>query len=92
MIVSFQRSGTHFLINTLATNFKEIQRGWVDVVHTPKNKWVSNVCAANLRNKIYEQVIGTYAGHDLRRCLKTHFQAYVFDAFIQELIAKYDIF
>lgn len=90
-VASFQRSGTHFLINTLASNFENIEDGWVDVVHSPKNCWVSGLNRRNLREKIREQLLERYFPHPTRKCLKTHYQAYFFERHMAEILEKYNI-
>jgi len=92
LVASFQRSGTHFLINTLASNFAGIEDGWVDVVHGKENKWVKDVEPGNLREKIREQLIDVYPGVDMRKCVKTHFQAYFFEQFWDEVCEHYEVF
>jgi len=92
MVASFQRSGTHFLINTLASNFAGLEDGWVDVVHAEDNKWVKDLKPDNLREKIREQLIELYPESDMRQCVKTHYQAYFFQQFWDELCERYDLF
>ena len=91
LVVSFQRSGTHFLINTLASNFAGIEDGWVDVVHAEDNKWVKDLKPENLHDKIREQVIDLYPESEMQQCLKTHYQAYFFERFWSELREHYHI-
>ncbi len=91
LVASFQRSGTHFLINTLASNFAGIADGWIDVVHAEDNKWVKGLTADNLCEKIREQLIDIYPEHELQQCVKTHFQAYFFERFWDELCERYHI-
>jgi Sulfotransferase domain len=92
IVVSFQRSGTHFLINSLATNFAEIEDGWIDVVHGRENKWVKGVTPQNLKDKIREQILESYYADKSRKCLKTHYQAYFLERYLDQIVEKYDIF
>lgn len=92
IVVSFQRSGTHFLINTLSTNFVGIDDGWVDIIHEKENRWVKEVSPHNFKDKIYEQLLKVYYPSPFKKCLKTHYQVYFFEHYLEEIIGKYDIF
>jgi hypothetical protein len=92
IVVSFQRSGTHFLINNLSTNFIGIEDGWVDIIHGNKNHWVEDVNGRNLKEKIREQLLIAYYPSSVTKCLKTHYQAYFFERYLSEYLEKYDIF
>ncbi len=92
LVVSFQRSGTHFLINTISDNIEGVDRGWVDVINTTGNKWVNSVTPDNLPSKIREQLIEKYYPHEMSRCVKTHYQGSVFEKNIDEILKYYDIF
>ena len=91
IVASFQRSGTHFLINNMSTNFVDIEDGWVDVVHSPKNRWLSDVNGRNLKDKIREQLVDIYYPSPTRKCVKTHYQMYFFERHIETILEKYDI-
>jgi len=91
LVTSFQRSGTHFLMNTMATNFIDIEDGWVDVVHAKDNRWVKDVNRFNLKEKIREHMIEKYYFHPMRKCMKTHFQMYFFERHLGSILEKYDI-
>lgn len=91
LVASFQRSGTHFLINTLASNFAGIEDGWVDVVHAEDNKWVKGLKPGNLCEKIREQLIEVYPDSEIRQCVKTHFQAYFFERIMDQLRERYEL-
>jgi len=92
IVASFQRSGTHFLINNLSTNFIGIQDGWVDIIHEKENQWVKEVNPNNLKEKILEQLLTCYYPHPTNKCLKTHYQSFVFERYIDRILEKYDIF
>jgi len=92
LIASFQRSGTHFLINTLSDNLVDIDEGWIDVINTTKNKWVNKVTPKNLPTKIREQLIDQYYPNRINKCVKTHYQGSVLAKHIDELLQYYDIF
>lgn len=91
IVASFQRSGTHFLINNLATNFARVGNGWVDIVRGRPNRWVSDVNRRNLQEKIREQLVDSYASSRIRRCVKTHYQCYYLEKHLDEILEKYDI-
>jgi hypothetical protein len=91
LIASFQRSGTHFLINNMSTNFADIEDGWVDVVNSEKNRWVNDVNGSNLHDKIREQLVDVYFQVPVRKCLKTHYQMYFFERNLGAIQEKYDI-
>lgn len=90
IVASFQRSGTHFLINNLSTNFVNLEDGWVDIVHGKVNRWVKDVNKINFREKIWEQLCVYYQA-PARKCLKTHFQMYFFERHLDAILEKYDI-
>jgi hypothetical protein len=90
IVASFQRSGTHFLINNMSTNFSGIEDGWVDIVHGRKNRWVEGLNRRNLKQKIWEQLC-LYHQTDVRKCMKTHYQMYFFERRLEAILEKYDI-
>jgi Sulfotransferase domain len=92
IVASFPRSGTHFLINNMSTNFAGIDDGWVDVVHGNKNnRWVQDITRKNLRKKIREQLMDVYYQDPLSSCIKTHYQMYFFERHMDEILENYDI-
>jgi hypothetical protein len=46
----------------------------------------------NLKEKIYEHFFKVYYPNHSKKCLKTHYQAYFFEPFLEEIVEKYDIF
>ncbi len=90
IIASFQRSGTHFLINNMSTNFMDIEDGWVDVLHGKNNRWVEDVNRRNFRDKIWEQLC-IYHQAPMRKCMKTHLQMYFLERRLDAILEKYDI-
>ena len=90
IIASFQRSGTHFLINNMSTNFMDIEDGWIDVLHGKNNRWVAGVNRINFRDKIWEQLCA-YHQSPMRKCMKTHFQMYFFERMLDSILEKYDV-
>jgi hypothetical protein len=90
IVASFQRSGTHFLINSLATNCLEVEDGWVDLIHSRANRWVCDVHQGNLTDKIYEQLC-VYRRNPMRRCIKTHYQMYFIEPCLDAILENYDI-
>jgi hypothetical protein len=91
LVASFQRSGTHFLINSLASNLEGVEDGWVDVVNSPRCKWVGDVRRNNLIEKIREHLVDKYYPSEQNKCLKTHFQAYFFERYWEEIISRYSV-
>jgi hypothetical protein len=91
IVASFQRSGTHFLINNMSTNFVDVEDGWVDVVHGKNNRWVTEVNGRNLIQKIREQLLDVYYPNSARKCVKTHYQMYFFERDLDAILEKYDI-
>jgi hypothetical protein len=92
LVVSFQRSGTHFLINNFSMNFEGIDNGWVDLIHGRKNCWVKGVNKNNLKEKICEQLLTAYYPSQVNKCVKTHYQAYFLERNMQNILSKYDLF
>lgn len=90
IVASFQRSGTHFLINNLATNFQGIQDGWVDLLNKAIQRSLDKTQPMDLRKRIWEQLCA-YHLSPLRRCLKTHFQMYFFETRLAAIFEKYDV-
>lgn len=91
LVGSFPRSGTHFLINSLGTNFESVDDGWIDVVQGKNNKMVREVTKKNLIPKIREQLVDVYFPAKPRKCVKTHYQMYFFERYLDEIKEKYDI-
>jgi hypothetical protein len=91
LVASFQRSGTHFLINALASNFEGIQDGWIDVVHSKKSKWVNDISKGNIVEKIREQLVDSYYPDYVNKCVKTHYQMYFFERYIDVILQLYDV-
>jgi hypothetical protein len=91
IVASFQRSGTHFLINNMSTNFEDIEDGWVDIVHGRSNRVVRGVEPSNLKDKIREHLLEVYHPSPVRKCMKTHFQMYFLERHLDSILEKYDI-
>jgi hypothetical protein len=91
IVGSFQRSGTHFLINNMSSNFEDIAEGWVDIVRKERDEWVKNVNALNHQDKIRQQLLEQYYPSADRRCLKTHYQIYFLEQSLREILKRYDI-
>lgn len=92
LVASFPRSGTHFLINSISSNFDSVDDGWIDVVHSKRNRWVNDVTRHNVREKISEQLLLNYPSSSVRKCVKTHYQMYFFERFLEQLLEHYDVF
>jgi len=90
IVASFQRSGTHFLINNLATNFLGIENGWVDILNKAIQRSLGESERVDFKEKIWEQ-LRAYHRSPMRRCLKTHFQMYFFEPRLDAILEKYDV-
>lgn len=90
IIASFQRSGTHFLINNLASNFVGIEEGCVDVLNNDLKNSLSEADRLDFRERIWQQLQAHHQS-PLRRCVKTHFQMYFFERRLEEMLEKYDV-
>lgn len=90
IIASFQRSGTHFLINNMATNFLGIENGWVDIFDSNVKRSVGESSPVDINEKIWEQ-LRAYSPTPMRRCVKTHFQMYFFEPRLEAILEKYDV-
>jgi hypothetical protein len=90
IIASFQRSGTHFLINHLATNFQGIEDGWVDIFNNEMRRAAEGAERTDFRVKIGEQ-LRDYHPTPGQRCVKTHFQAYFLEPHWEAIREKYDV-
>jgi hypothetical protein len=90
IIASFQRSGTHFLINNLATNFTEVEDGWVDLLNRELRNSLSAADRLDFRKTIWDQ-LHAYHQTPMRRCVKTHFQIYFLERWLDAILEKYDV-
>lgn len=90
IIASFQRSGTHFLINNLATNFMGVEDGWVDILNDELKRSLGEGDRMDFREKIWEQ-LRDYHPVPMRRCMKTHFQMYFLEPRWDAILEKYDV-
>ena len=90
IIASFQRSGTHFLINNLATNFTEVEDGWVDLLNRELRQSLCEADRLDFRNQLSDQ-LRAYHQTPMRRCVKTHFQMYFLERRLDDILEKYDV-
>jgi hypothetical protein len=91
IIASFQRSGTHFLLNNLATNFIGVEDGWGDILNNDLKRSLGDAERLDFRDKIWEQ-LRAYHQTPMRRPLKTHFQMYFFERWLGAIMEEYDVF
>ena len=90
LVVSHERSGTHFLINTIAYNFpwysnKEITFDSKDIINPDEDTVKSNIKEVEYRLK-------KYFGKRESRIFKSHHQYYFFKDYINELLDDFIIF
>jgi hypothetical protein len=90
IIASFQRSGTHFLINNLATNFTGVEDGWVDLLNRELRNSLSEAERLDFRETIWNQ-LRAYQQTPTRRCVKTHFQMYFLERRLAAILEQYDV-
>ncbi|HTU17698.1 MAG TPA: sulfotransferase domain-containing protein [Gemmataceae bacterium] len=85
MVVSHERSGTHFLMNTLAACYGYISRPWIDFDRPP--------LAINFYSprQVREQLLALAAG-TRRQVVKSHHQAGFFAGELSRLAEQYVIF
>jgi hypothetical protein len=90
IIASFQRSGTHFLINNLATNFTGVEDGWVDLLNRELRHSLNQADRLDFREKLWDQ-LRAYHQTPMRRCVKTHFQMYFLERWLDTILEEYDV-
>lgn len=90
IVASFQRSGTHFLINNLITNFEGFELGWVDVFNSRLRQAAAEAKTVDFRERIWDQ-LRTYYPLPKRQCVKTHYQMYFFEPWLEAILEMYDI-
>ncbi len=90
LIASFQRSGTHFLINNLGTNFQGFEAGWEDILNRQIRESMAAPALPDLQQRIWQQ-LQEYDPTPRRRCVKTHYQAYFFEPYLDSILEKYDV-
>lgn len=77
LVVSHERSGTHFLINTIAFNFSQYSNIQLDF---PENE------------EEFNQFVVRYTGKKEKRIFKSHHQQYVFQKRVEKLFDDYEVF
>jgi len=84
MVVSHERSGTHFLMNTLADNFGYVSFPWIDLdVGKPINYYSPDNILGFLK---------CMKGQPILNILKSHHQVDFFLPILGELLEEYHIF
>jgi hypothetical protein len=88
VVVSHERSGTHFLINTIIKNFG-YSDGWVDFPRFNKmpndKKWYDDYCG-----KVKVFCVG-YRGQN-KRVFKTHHQVGFFESYMDDFLKYFTVF
>lgn len=64
MVVSHERSGTHFLMNTIALNFGYVSDPWIDIDHnTVVNPWAYENILFLINQAMGKNVVNTFKSH-----------------------------
>ena len=90
LVVSHERSGTHFLINTIALNFpyysnRVIPFSSMDTIN-PSSKQLQKV------EQVMEKKFHSYFNKHPKRIFKSHLQYYFVKNYFEELTKEYEIF
>jgi len=85
MVVSHERSGTHFLMNTIADNFGYDSVEWIDldIIGTPCNFWAED------NVKSYLEV---FNGMPILNLFKSHYPVDFFGKYIGDIAKEFQIF
>ena len=84
IVISHERSGTHFLMNTLALNFGYIARPWIDLDFCQKINLHSSKAVGNFFKQINEKMIFNI--------IKSHHPFEFFSDFIDYMVEHFHIF
>lgn len=84
MVVSHERSGTHFLMNTLAANFKYIAQPWINLDVELGLNFHSAPHLHALFRKFY--------GAKVLNIVKSHHAVGFFEPFLEDLLQEYFVF
>ena len=84
-MASHERSGTHFLMNTLSLNFGYISMPWIDID-------IEQVFNPFAKENFYYMQLNDYEGVPVLNTFKTHFQADFFLPILDQLLKEYWIF
>jgi Sulfotransferase domain len=85
MVVSHERSGTHFLMTALARGYGYVAKPWIDF------DWHHNQINFFLPLKV-EQTLLTLSNQHLANIVKTHHAVEFFDGILDRLLSRYLIF
>ena len=84
IVASHERSGTHFLMNTLAYNFGYVSDPWIDIdIEQVINPFAASNIADFLNHFFGEPILNTF---------KTHFPAEFFLPILNTLLDDYQVF
>ena len=84
IVISHERSGTHFLMNTLAQNFGYVSNDWIDLdSNLPINYW-------NPPNTI--EILSITKGKPIATLFKAHYSVEFFLPILRELLDEFFIF
>lgn len=84
MVISHERSGTHFLMNTLADNFGYVSTEWINIdFDMPVNYWHPNDIL---------RFLGCMAGKPVLNIVKSHHQVEFLLPIIPQLLDEFHIF
>ena len=89
LVVSHERSGTHFLINTLGINF-ELDSRWIDI-HCKDYIDPEDSYKANYKKEI-EEFFNAQYGVPTNRIYKAHHQFGYYENIFDEILEHFDIF
>lgn len=84
IVISHERSGTHFLMNTLAENFGYISDPWIDLdFNMPVNFWAAD----NIMN-----ILNTMKGQPVLNTIKSHHQVEFFFSILPDILDEFLVF
>ncbi|MEX0853267.1 MAG: sulfotransferase domain-containing protein, partial [Bauldia sp.] len=81
MVVSHERSGTHFLMNSIARGYGYVSRPWIDLDHAQVN---INYFAP----EILRRTLAQFADQRAANLIKSHHAADFFDGILDEVLKK----
>nr|CRH06908.1 Protein of unknown function [Candidatus Magnetococcus massalia] len=84
MVVSFERSGTHFMMNSMASCFGYISKPWINFDHYPE--YVNFTHAPGMKN-----YLARYAQQRLAHVVKSHHPTVFFDSFMDFVTENYTV-
>lgn len=83
LVASHERSGTHFLMNTIADNFGYVSEPWADI---DDDRVVNPYAWENIRAYLEQ-----FAGRPILNLFKTHYPIEFFEGLLDWLLAEFNV-